>query len=361
MWMSVAGIAVVAVLALVIYLNNRHHGTAPAYLDFVKQDLALATAAKKPAVQDAYLAKALKNINLAAQVGQPAATIHQWRARLLTTSDSLHHITRVYAPTLLANFTQGTEIATSADSLYVLDTGKNGVYSVPSSPASSPTEIVAGGETDSNFTVGKVAQLATSGTTALVLDNNNTLVRDSSGTKTATALLKVSATQTTIGMANFGPDVYVLDPPGNQIWRYAGAVQSYAPQPSGFFAPNGPNIHNAVAFTLDDKSVYILESSGKVLKFDTQANLQTFQVSPRTPFVKPDAIFTDVGLPYVWIADPGSGQIVQIDKSGRYIRAYVSGANKLDLSQVKGIAVPTNDRWLYVLTGTQVYRLTVVP
>ena len=204
-------------------------------------------------------------------------------------------------------------------------------------------------------------QIATAGNTALALDSNNVLVRDTAGTKTATTLTKVTPNQTAVAMANYGLDVYLLDPVGNQIWRYAGAVSGYSPQPAGFLAPGGPSIRQAIAFTLNNQSLYVLLSSGKVLKFDSHGNLVPYKFTARLPLVRPNAIFTDVGLPYVWIADPGAHQIVQLGQSGKYFRTYVGTGKNANFANIKSIAVSPNDKWLYVTTGSKLLRLSVVP
>lgn len=362
-WFSAAAICVFAALALFLFLHHRHTTAAtPPYLGYVRSDLRLARAATLPATQDTYLGKARKNMRLAREHGATRSQLAPLQAALLTTTDQLHKVTREAATAPIASFDQPTEIATGPQSLFVLDAGKNAAYSFAPTPTSSPTQIVQSGETDSGFTIGKLTELATSGSTALLLDSNNVLVRDSAGTKTATSLAKASQTQQSTAMANFGPDVYVLDAPGNQIWRYPDAVAGFNPSPTGFLSPNPPDISHGDSFTIDDKNLYVLTTDGKVLKFDNQANQQAFTVGQRANLVHPDAIFTDVGLPYIWIADPGSARIVQLDKAtGRYVRAYESGTRSMKLSQVKGIAVPPGGKNLYVLAGKQVFGFPVLP
>jgi DNA-binding beta-propeller fold protein YncE len=202
-------------------------------------------------------------------------------------------------------------------------------------------------------------QLTTAGTTALVLDDpNNYLIRSEAGTKTATSLPKPSQAQKIIAMANIGPDVYMLDVAGSQVWRYADAVAGNSPAPTGFFPNNAPDIAQATAFVLDDKALYILKQNGTVLKFDNQANQQKFAITMRAalPGINGASnIFTDQGLNYVWIADSRNGRIVQLDKSGNYVRSYVSGTNIMDLSQIKGVVVPPGGKTLYVLSGKKLY------
>lgn len=370
-WFAAAIICLFAVFAGYEFLNHRNHAVATdPYPAKFARNIRLALASTAPNTQDLYLGKAQQDIALARQFGDTPANLRRLRDQLAATKDSLYHITREASPvvlTKLQQLQQPTEIAVSPDTVYVLDTGKKAVFSVPPNPTSSATEIIQAGETDSGFTFGTPTHIATSGSTVLALDNSsqNILVRYSAGTKTATSLAPTSPGQRIVAMANYGPDVYLLDAAGNQVWRYPDAVQGYNPTPGAFFSPSSPNSGQPVSFTLDDKALYILDSSGKVLKFDTlQANPLPFATAGlRVPLRHANGVFTDVGLPYIWIADPGNARIVQLDKStGRYIRSYVAGAGSgMNLSQVRGLAVQPDDKFLFVLAGTQVFKFPVTP
>ncbi|MGH2441966.1 MAG: hypothetical protein ACRDFX_02235, partial [Chloroflexota bacterium] len=365
-WLAAAAVFVFAVLAVILYIRHRPQHTVPAnpYPAAVRKDVRLALAAKVPGQQDLFLARAKQNLALDRQNGDAAASINKLQLSLAGARDTVYHITRENSPVVLAKFQQPTEMAVSPDTVYVLDAGKKLVYSVsPGNTNSAPTEIVQAGEQDSGFTFATPTHVATSGSTALVLDGNNTLIRDSAGTKTATSLTRPSPSQQVNLIANFGPDVYLLDTAGNQIWRYPDAVQGYNSQPGGFFSPNTPDTGNIVSFALDDKDLYALKSSGSVVRFNSQTSSpEPYTVSLRTPLKQPDAIFTDVGLSYVWVADPGNARIVQLDKNGKYIRSYVAGQGSgMNFKQIKGIAVPPDGKTLYVLAGTQLYSFPVAP
>jgi hypothetical protein len=366
-WLAAGVVCVFAIIAGYELLKRPHSAAAtnPYPAKFV-HNLALARAATVPGQQDLYLGKAQQDITLAQQFGSKRAKIQQLKREWAAARDQLYKITREDTPVLVAHFQQPTELALSSDTVYVLDAGKKGVYSVAPNSSSSPTEIIQSGEQDGGFTFDVPQHIATAGTTALALDEKNILVRYTGGTKTATLLEPPTPTEKNTAMANLGPDVFLLDSAGNQVWRYPDAVSGYNPVPGGFFSPNTPNVSQLAGFTLDDKSMFLLRGNGTILKFDTQqANPQAFQIDSaalRTALNKPDSIFTDVGLGYIWVADPGNARIVQLDKSGKYIRSYEAGTGtSMDLSQVKSIGVPPDGKTLYVLAGTQLYKFPVTP
>jgi hypothetical protein len=197
-----------------------------------------------------------------------------------------------------------------------------------------------------------------------VLDDANTLIQYNGGTKTAISLSKPSPAQKVIQMANFGSDVYLLDVAGGQVWKYPGAATGTASSPVPFFPTNGPDITQAVSFVLDDTAMYILKSGGNILKFDQNGNPRKFTVSLRKgllPLNKPNFIFTDQGLNYLWVADPNNSRVVQLNKSGGYVRSYISATAAMDLSKITGLAVQPGGKILYVLSGQKLYSFPIQP
>ncbi len=368
-WLAIVVICAFALFAGYKLLERGRHPVAVTnpYPSIARRDVRLALAATTPTQQDTYLAKARTDIASAKRAGDSAGDLKALRRSLQAASDTIYKITLEPSPVVVAKgFQQPTEVAISPDTVYVLDAGKHGVFSVPLNSTSAPTEIVQSSETDSGITIGTPEHIATSQTVALVLDDKYNLVRDAGGTKTAAALVAPSSQgEKIVAMANFGPDVYLLDQAGNQVWRYPDAVNSDNSVPSGFLANNAADLGQPVSFALDDTAMYILKADGQVLKLNsTTGATEPFKDTRtlRLPLKSPDNIFTDVGLPYVWIADPGTSRIVQLDKNGNYIRSYKASKRVMDLSQVKGVVVPSpSDKTIYILDGTELYSIPVTP
>lgn len=366
-----AGIAVVFLLAAgSLYLFFRHHHAVAVnpYPALVTQDITQARQAKSAANQDYYLAHAHRNLALATHTGADAGQIKQLQHRLLITEDLLHRITRIATPVVLADFTrfpgaQPAEVAAAPGLAFVLDAGRKKVLSFSANtPGSGPTTILDTGEIDSGFTIGVPMHIATAGSTALIVDDHNTLVRDQGGTKTATALTEPNQGEKIIAMATEDPDVYLLDSGSSQVWRYPGATTSFNPTAESYFGSTAPPpLGHAVSFTMDGADMFILLSTGAVLKYDNQANAQTFKINLRTALQNPTAISTAPSLADLWIADPVHGRIVQFDKSGGYVRTYVSGASGMNLHQIKGMAIGPAGNTLYLVVGSKLLAFNVTP
>jgi hypothetical protein len=366
-WLGVMACFLLFAVAVVLYL--RHHKAPVAinpYPKLVQKDLRLALAATTPALQDVYLAKAGTNLSLAALHGSKKSYVRTIQAKIQTTSDTLHHITRELNPVTLTDFStfpqaHPTQIATSAGLVFVLDTGRKSVFSITPNATSNPALVVQAGETDSGFTVGLPQQLASAGSTALVLDDHDVLVRATGSSKTATSLTAGAQNLKVGAIANTGADVYVLDTGSGQLWRYQYGVAGFNPPPQAFFTSNKPDLTHARSFAFDSSSLFVLDTSGTVRKFDINtANPQPFTVHLRTPLKAPSSLFTNAGLNNVWIADPPTGRIVQLDKSGIYERTYVSASPSMNLTNIEGIAAGPAGKTLYVLSGSRLYDFPVV-
>ncbi len=367
-WAGVVACFLLFVVALVLFVNHRKQPVAVnQYPALVRRDIAAAQAARTPSVQDAYLAKASHNLQLAATHGSTATYVTTMRGQILSTTDLLHHITRVASPLVLTDFSKfpgahPTAIATGPGLVFVLDSGRKSVFSVTPNATSNPVQVVQDGESDSGFTIGMPELITTAGATALTFDNHNVLVRANGASKTATSLTAGAQNQKVAAIANTGPDVYLLDTGSDQLWRYPYGVAGFNPSPQAFFTSDKPDLTKARSFVFDSTSLYVLDDTNAVHKYDIDtANPQPFVVHARTPLKGATQVFTDAGLNYVWVADPASGRIVQLDKSGNYVRTYVSGSPAMRLRQISSVAVGPNGHTLYVLIGAKVFDFPVLP
>ncbi len=365
-WGGVAVFLVLAVAAVALYFTSHHAPHTNPYPAAVAQDLRRARTAKSAAQQDSYLNQAAKDINLAAQNGSTAASVAAMRTRLRQTGDTLHNITRIASPVLITDFSRfpsaaPSQIASVPGTVYVLDPGRKSVFSVTAQPNQNPAQVSVAGDQYSGFTFGTPQLLATSGTTAYILDNNNVLLRDTAGTTSATSL--ASGTQTTTPKytaMDATPDgnVFLLDSAGDQVWRFSNG----APPPATYWDSNPPTLKDAVSFAFDSSYLYILKSTGGVLKYDL-ANVpqpHQFTTNLKTPLTHPTMIYTDAAQKYVWIADPAHSRILQLQKDGTYVRTYLS-AGPMDLSRMKGMTVGPAGNTVYVMAGSKLYDFPVTP
>jgi hypothetical protein len=99
-----------------------------------------------------------------------------------------------------------------------------------------------------------------------------------------------------------------------------------------------------------------------MLKYDYAVNPQKF-IKPglKTPLTNPVGFTTGKGLNYVWIADPANGRILQLDKSGNFVRTYRSAASSMNLHQISSISISTDGKTLFVLTNGKIFDFPTSP
>jgi hypothetical protein len=272
----------------------------------------------------------------------------------------------VSSPVLITDFARfpgaaPTQIASVPGTVFVLDPGRKSVFSVTAQPNQNPAQVAVSGDHYSGFTLGTPQLLATTGTTAYALDSSNILLRDVGGSRTATSLSSGTQTQTPKYTSMFAtPDgsVFLLDPSGDQVWRFPGG----APPPATYWDQNPPTLKDAVSLAFDSSYLYILKSTGRVLKYDLANVPQPHQFSPNltTPLKHPTALYTDANQKYVWIADPANKRIVQLGKDGTYSRTYLSSGS-MDLSKLHGMTVGPAGNTIYVMAGSKLYDFPVTP
>jgi len=373
LWVSALAFFLLAGGGAYLFLHHRHGGIVASnpYPGKAQERIAQANAAKTPKQQDQFLATARKDLGLARQNGSTPAQLAPIAARLQATADKLHHVTRVFNPTVLASFlripnARPAEVSAGPGIAYVLDTGRNSVFEISTNGGSTsgPSEITKLGDTISSLTIGRLLHTTTFGNTLLALDNKNQLVRVGGGVNTATPLTQVSQnpyTPASIATADPG-DVYVLDTANSQVWYYPQGATGYNPIGKAYFdatTARPKNLNTAVGLALDGTDMFILGADGSIQKFDIQANARPFTQNLAVPLSHPVSIYTSKNVGYVWVADPVHARIVQMDKNGQYVTSYQSGSRSLNLRTAKSVAVGPAGNTLYVLVKSGLYSFPI--
>jgi hypothetical protein len=176
--------------------------------------------------------------------------------------------------------------------------------------------------------------------------------RPSWGDVRASRLELPPAWDTPAAVAVYGDKLYVLDTGARQIWRFDARDGGFPDGPSSyqFLAnqdddpANDIDLSQVLDITIDrDGNLYLLGSDGAVTKFFGGERKQFSLADLREPLVAPTAIYCSVtGLnPFFYIADPGSGRIVQTTQQGLFWAQYrAKGADTVDaFAQITDIYV----------------------
>ncbi|MBN1318975.1 MAG: hypothetical protein JXA42_26065 [Anaerolineales bacterium] len=140
----------------------------------------------------------------------------------------------------------------------------------------------------------------------------------------------------------YGDNFYVLDIGAKQVWRFEAKDKGYPSEPTMYQFDNNTDSDPAndvdlslmIDMSIDrDGNLYLLQNDGQILKFFSGERKHFVITDLEDPLVAPTAIFCSLtGLnPLFYIADPGSGRIVQTTQQGLFMAQYrAKGAGLVD-------------------------------
>lgn len=354
----------------------------------MQQTLALAG---EQSTDDAARPYYLQAVNLAAEAEQLRPgdnSIVAMRAQALDALDRVDDVTRLTAEPLYTydegSIMSGVTLRQGLNGdFYTLDTANNRVfvhetgedYVTLENP--TPEEVLFGGQAIGTHIVGRMidmvwrpsgSQVADEG--VAVLDGRGALLVFHPGFTNVRAvpLGLASEWRAPVAITQFNERLYVLDRGEGVIWRYF-------PEGEGFIVDEAqraltlPDLSAAVDFAIysEDGSVIVLYEDGRVRRYGQDSLLwdetQLASSGLEMPLVAPVALkIIGSGLnSSIFIADPGSGRIVETSLGGTFLAQYKALEPELgdelfariaDFDVVKSplrIFVPAQDK-VYVAT-----------
>lgn len=175
-----------------------------------------------------------------------------------------------------------------------------------------------------------------------------------------------------VAMATFNERLYVLDAGLGQIWKYF-------PDGDGFVQKEGEttlrlndqaDLTQAVDIAIysEDGSLAVAYGDGRLRYYDTRSSLLRWDEQSlltnglNTPLVRPTAVkLVGPGLnASIFVADPGSGRIIQIGRGGTVLAQYrATGPDGQELfSQIQDFAVAETPLRVFVTVGNTLYVAT---
>lgn len=310
------------------------------------------------------------------------------RAQALDALDRVDAVTRLRAQALY-EYDEGSALSAVAlrqglnGDFYTLDSGNNRVF-VHETEADyltfdepDPQEALFGGQAVGTHIIGRMidmvwrpsgAQVANEG--IAVLDGRGALLTYHPGFSNVRAapLGLASEWKTPVAIAQFNERLYVLDRGAGQIWRYF-------PEGDGFIVDEEqraltlPDLQSAVDFAIygEDGSVIVLYEDGRLRRYgqdsllwdETQLNASGLA----TPLVAPVALkIIGSGLnSSIFIADPGSGRIVETSLGGTFLAQYKALDPELGdelFTRIGDFDVAKSPLRIFVPAGNKVYAAT---
>ncbi len=160
-----------------------------------------------------------------------------------------------------------------------------------------------------------------------------------------------------VAMATFDGRLYLLDPTGDQIWRYLPEGKGYPGRPEPYFAVSPPRPLEGARDLAIDGNVYVLFDDGTVEKF-FKGEEATFEIrgvpEPEPTFVA-FTVYTDQRDGPLILVDAAGERLVVLQAEGVFVEQV--RARNGAFQAIQTVALDPLSGRLYVLAGGRLYVL----
>lgn len=166
-----------------------------------------------------------------------------------------------------------------------------------------------------------------------------------------------------IDFSNFAGNLYLLDANAGQIWKHSSTGESFVA--GGEYAnARKINLKKGISLAIDG-SVYVLESSGDIIKLSS-GKQQPFAIKgipePNMEIINPARIYTETDTDFIYLLDGGGEKanqtflprILVFDKNGAFQRQYVFSEKIKTISDFF-VRPKSNKGW--ILSENKVYEI----
>ncbi|MCA9934298.1 MAG: hypothetical protein H6662_18370 [Ardenticatenaceae bacterium] len=175
--------------------------------------------------------------------------------------------------------------------------------------------------------------------------------------------------QLPVAMATYDERIYVLDVGSGQIWKYFPSGEGFevSDEDRVIAFREDPELALAVDFDLysEDASLVVLYGDGRIRYYDTRSGsvqwdeAELMRNGLTRPLVSPTVVkMVGRGLnTSIFVADPGSGRIIKIARSGTVLAQYRANdeAGQSLFTHISDLAIAETPLRIFVTAGNQVY------
>ncbi|MDO8514962.1 MAG: hypothetical protein Q7S14_00545 [bacterium] len=205
---------------------------------------------------------------------------------------------------------------------------------------SKSTQVVAA---DEKFKSGKFLSVYTG---KMYIFTNNGVFND----KKVLVIKPDPKWQEIIAMESFGGNIYLLDKKSNQIWKHISTESGFTDAKPYLNADTKADFSKAVAMGIDG-SVYVLQSSGELLKF-TQGRPEVLNLTGADkPIIFGGGLAVSDSLKNIYLYDSQNNRVVVFGPDGLYLSQYLISGN------YSSIFVDETLQKIFLLNGAKVYSV----
>ncbi|MBI3386001.1 hypothetical protein HY031_02865 [Candidatus Gottesmanbacteria bacterium] len=253
-----------------------------------------------------------------------------------------------FDPGLLKKGGQASSIGLFEDTLGILDSTNNSVYTVTVSAKSGV--IVGGGNAISGGT-----RVAVYGNKLYVLTPEGIALVHAATQQTTPAFVGASAQWGNIGaLVGYTGNLYLLDIQKSRVWKYMATDTGFSELREYLNPDTLPDFSHATGMAIDG-SVWVGTSDGKILRF-TQGAENTFSPQGVDPALgKYLMVYTSDDAKNVYVLDLDNKRVVVLDKDGIYLAQYIWQMN----FQPTQMVVSETAKKIVFLASGKIYALDI--
>jgi len=147
-------------------------------------------------------------------------------------------------------------------------------------------------------------------------------------------------------------NIYLLVPKEEQVYKFWNLAGGYSRAVT--WVKESVSMTGVVDLTIDG-DLWLLETDGTITHLSRGKQVSFAISNLSTPLQDPSKIFTRPQLKDIYILDKANQRVVVLDKTGNFVRQFKGSA----LSDGKDLWVSANEKTLFVLSGSKVYRISL--
>ncbi|NMB91724.1 hypothetical protein GYA37_02665 [candidate division WWE3 bacterium] len=105
-------------------------------------------------------------------------------------------------------------------------------------------------------------------------------------------------------------------------------------------------------------SIYILKKDGNLVNYSGGSKTSFAINGLEKPLSDPSKVSTNIDFEYIYIADKGNEAIVVIDNKGNVVKQY-KYEDSSTWSDIKSIAISSDEKTIFVLNSSKIYKLNI--
>lgn len=197
-----------------------------------------------------------------------------------------------------------------------------------------------------------VKDVTLEGNTVWMLGGGLRSISQASGSATKTVRPEEDANRAAAFIQSYGPNVYVLNPDQQTIYRYAPSDSGYGEPTNWIRSSQGISFDQVTSMAIDG-DVWLGTRDGQIKKLTTGRPVEFTVTGLSEGFSSSLIVVTDEDTDNLYVLEPNKSRVVVLNKTGEYLREFKSAS----LAAASDILVDEDSKLLLAVSGSLLLSL----